>query len=97
MELLIFIIGVTMGVILKDLIKIFKCILSLGTTFIIIKWLHPDIELLPLDEWSWSSLFYGYNFWVQSFFGFIISIAFFYWLIPKLIMYSIDKRIKTYR
>jgi hypothetical protein len=82
MEIISFFIGIMFGVIMKDLIRIIKAILSFGTTYLVLKLCHPNMILLPISEWTWNNLFYGYNFWFLGISSFLASLGIFYFILP---------------
>ncbi len=89
MELFELLIGFGLGVVSTFLIKklsfFIQLLLCLATSFTFIKIFHPDIILRPVFEWSFYNLATGYNFWGLGIIGFLLSGAFFYFLIPLIL------------
>ncbi len=80
---------------MKRLLWVIRIVLSLGTTYIMIHLIHPELILLPVEGWTWYNLFNGYNFWGQCSIVFIISMAIFYWAIPVLLTKFLINKIES--
>ena len=93
MEVLTFIIGFILGITMKRLLILIKLILSLGTAFIVLRKIHPEIILLPYNQWTIENILTGYNFWTDTIVFTIISWLTFYYLTPLIIEKVIMRRL----
>lgn len=85
MEIISLIIGLIAGIMLRKVKTIFIIIISLTNTYFVLKYFHPELEILPIKEWTFSNLFFGYNFWKDGIFWFLLIALFFHKVIPLLL------------
>jgi hypothetical protein len=94
MEIITFLIGIFIGITMNKLMRFIKILLCFGTTFIMLKIIHPKIFLLPIKEWTWINLFYGNNYYFGFVVFMLISWLIFYWIIPYLTMKLVSDKLK---
>jgi len=96
MELLNLTVGLILGIMIKDLTRVYRLYLSFFTVFIILKIFNPELKLLPIDEWTIHNLINGYNFWWYGILSFSLVMLFFYYIIPLLLKKTIIDNLVAY-
>ncbi len=79
----------------RDLKTIFKITLCLGSTFLLLKLCHSNLEIRSLKEWTLDNLLNGQNYWIEGSAYFLVSYGVFYWLVPKLMAVLFNHKIEN--
>lgn len=83
MEFITLFIGLILGLMLRDLKLVLKCMLCLLSVYIALRIVHSEIRFPEIINLDFKYLFSDSKLWTEGITYFIISIVIFYWALPK--------------
>lgn len=83
MEFITLFIGLILGLMLRDLKLVLKCMLCLLSVYVALRIVHSDITFPEIINLDFKYLFSDSKLWTEGITYFLISIGVFYWALPK--------------